>query len=100
MQLRKEIPNLLVLLFSLILASAAGAAEGEPDIDAEPRVNINRAGPQELAEALDGVGDSKAKAIIEYREKNGAFESAKQLKAVNGVGDVTFRDNRDRIRLE
>lgn len=100
MQHRKEIPSLLVLLFSLILAPAAWAAEGEPDMDAEPRVNINQAGPQELAEALDGVGDSKAKAIIDYREQNGGFESPQELTSVDGIGSVTLENNADRIQVE
>ncbi len=100
MQYRKEIPGLLVLLFALILAPAAWAAEGEPDIDAEPRVNINQAGPQELAEALDGVGDTKAKSIIDYREKNGGFESPQELTSVDGIGSVTLDNNVDRIQVQ
>ena len=100
MQYRKEIPGLLVLLFALILAPAAWAAEGEPGIDAEPRVNINQAGPQELAEALDGVGDTKAKSIIDYREKNGGFESPQELTSVDGIGSVTLDNNVDRIQVQ
>lgn len=100
MQHRKEIPSLLVLLFSLMLAPAAWTAEGEPNIDAEPKVNINQAGPEELAEALDGVGDSKAKAIVDYREKNGGFESPQELTSVDGIGSVTLENNVDRIQVE
>ncbi len=100
MQHRMEISSLLVLLFTLMLAPAAWTAEGEPDIDAEPRVNINKAGPQELAEALDGVGDAKAKSIIDYRKKNGDFGSPRELTSVNGIGSVTLEDNVDRIQID
>lgn len=100
MQMLKGITGVLVLLLSLAGMPNAMAADGEPNLDAAPTVNINQAGASELAEALDGVGESKAKAIVDYREKNGPFESAEQLKSVNGVGEVTFRDNRDRIRLK
>jgi competence protein ComEA len=100
MQDRKETPSLLVLLLALMLAPSAWTAEGEPDIDAEPRVNINQAGPQELAEALDGVGDAKAQSIIDYRNKNGGFDSPRELTSVNGIGSVTLKDNVDRIQVD
>jgi competence protein ComEA len=52
-------------------------------------VNINSASEKQLAE-LDGIGPAKAKAIIDYRKKNGPFKSTEDLKKVNGVGDATY----------
>lgn len=56
-------------------------------------VNINSATIEEL-KTLDGIGDSKAKSIIEYRESNGGFKSIEDIKNVTGIGDKMF----DRIK--
>ena len=48
-------------------------------------VDLNKATQAEL-EALNGIGPAKAKAIIDYRTKNGAFKSADDLDKVKGVG--------------
>ena len=48
-------------------------------------VNINTATQSQLEE-LPGIGSSKAKAIIEYREKNGKFETIEDLQKVEGIG--------------
>lgn len=49
------------------------------------KVNINTAGESELM-SLTGIGSARARAIIEYREKNGRFGSADDLLAVEGIG--------------
>src|SRR5471030_1061551 len=46
-------------------------------------VNINSATLEEL-KTLNGIGDSKAKSIIEYREQNGGFKSIEDIKNVTG----------------
>ena len=48
-------------------------------------VNINTATQSEL-EGVKGLGPSKAKAIIEYRDKNGPFKSIDDLDKVKGFG--------------
>lgn len=53
-------------------------------------VNINTATQAEL-ETLHGIGPGKAKAIIDYRKKNGAFKSVDELEQVNGVGPGTLK---------
>ena len=52
-------------------------------------MNINTASSAEL-EALPGIGPAKAKAIVEYRQKNGAFKSVEELKNVKGIGDAVL----------
>jgi competence protein ComEA len=60
-------------------------------------VNINTADATVLAESLDGIGASKANAIVEYREKNGDFESLQDLLQVKGIGEMTLERNKDKI---
>ena len=56
-------------------------------------VNINTADAGELAASLKGIGRAKAKAIVEFRELNGAFKSLEELTQVNGVGDAIVNKN-------
>jgi competence protein ComEA len=63
-------------------------------------VNINTATAAELSAALNGVGGSKAEAIIRYREQFGAFESVEELTEVKGIGTATLERNRGMIRVK
>ena len=63
-------------------------------------VNINTASTEELSEALNGVGDKRAQAIVAYRESHGPFTSQEQLLGVKGIGEKVLEKNRDRIVLE
>ena len=71
----------------LLGSSAAGA------------VDINAADAETLARELNGVGASKAMAIIEYRQANGPFASVESLSEVKGIGPRLLEINRDRITL-
>jgi competence protein ComEA len=64
------------------------------------QVNINKADAETLADVLVGVGASKAKAIVEYREAHGPFTSLEQLEEVAGIGKSILSTNRQRIKLE
>ena len=48
-------------------------------------VNLNTA-TQEQLETLNGIGPAKAKAIIDYRTKNGPFKTVEELDKVPGIG--------------
>jgi competence protein ComEA len=48
-------------------------------------LNINTATQAEF-QTLQGVGPAKAKAIVDYRKKNGPFKSTSDLEKVNGIG--------------
>jgi competence protein ComEA len=59
-------------------------------------VNINTATLEEL-KTLNGIGDSKAKSIIEFREQSGGFKSKEDIKNVNGIGDKMFERIKEQI---
>jgi competence protein ComEA len=61
-------------------------------------VNVNTATQSEL-EALHGIGPVKAKAIIQYREKNGPFRTLEDLDKVPGIGKATLEKMRPDVTL-
>lgn len=61
-------------------------------------VNLNTATDIEL-QSLPGVGPSKAKSIIEYREKNGGFKSIDEIKNIKGIGESSFEKLKDKITI-
>lgn len=52
-------------------------------------ININTATEGEL-QTLSGIGEVKAKAIIEYRKSTQGFQTIEELLNVSGIGDKTF----------
>ena len=62
------------------------------------KVNINKASKEELM-TLSKIGESKALAIIEYRETNGNFKSIEDIKNVSGIGDKLFEEIKEYITV-
>lgn len=61
-------------------------------------IHLNSANISELQQ-LDGVGEKKAAAIIQYRDQNGKFKSIDELQKVKGFGPKMFEKNKKRISL-
>lgn len=61
-------------------------------------VNINTATVSELT-GLSGIGESKAQAIIQYREQNGNFKTIDDITNVSGIGDAVFDKIKDLITV-
>lgn len=61
-------------------------------------VNINTATLSELTQ-ISGIGESRAQAIIAYREKHGAFGSVEEIKKVDGIKDGLFSKIKDFITV-
>ncbi|MEM1090403.1 MAG: helix-hairpin-helix domain-containing protein [Pseudomonadota bacterium] len=82
--------NRWIWILALLLSGSVLA--GEP-------VDVNRASAEEIARSLDGVGLSKAEAIVAYRKLNGAFKHRDELVKVKGIGLATVERNRDYIQI-
>jgi competence protein ComEA len=63
-------------------------------------VDINQADAPTLAKELDGVGLSRAEAIVAYRQENGPFKNIEDLLEVKGVGPKILELNRGNIKLD
>jgi competence protein ComEA len=61
-------------------------------------INVNTANQKEL-ESIKGIGPAKAKAIMDYRSKNGPFKSIEDLDKVKGVGKKTLAEIRPQVTL-
>lgn len=76
---------------------AAGPAHEKVAMATPSTVNINEADAKTLSSVLSGVGLSRAKAIVLYRQKNGKFYSASELTSVKGIGPGTLTRNKGKI---
>ena len=86
----KNILTVMLMIAALVVTSIGIASP----------VNVNEASAEQLAENLQGVGLKKAKAIVEYRRQNGAFQSESDLLNVKGIGEETLDKNKSNIRLK
>lgn len=59
-------------------------------------VDINKANKAELM-TLNGIGEAKAAAILEYRKKHNCFSKVDEIKEVKGLGDKFLEKNRSNM---
>jgi competence protein ComEA len=85
--LRRSVQLLICSLMPALFASGAFAGP----------VDINTADAATIAKELQGIGLSKAQAIVAYREKNGSFKNAEDLRKIKGIGAKTLERNRPNI---
>ena len=62
-------------------------------------VNINTANAETLSAGINGVGEKRAQAIIQYREAYGAFKSVDELTQVKGIGVKLVEANRENMTV-
>ncbi|AXI31438.1 competence protein ComE [Priestia megaterium] len=65
----------------------------------QPLVNINTANTDEL-QTLNGIGPSKASAIVSYREENGLFQTVEDLGKVSGIGEKSLEKIKAQITVQ
>ncbi len=79
-------------------AGGAAGMTGNRDSGGSTLININRASLTELT-GINGIGESRAQAIITYREEKGAFSRIEDIKKVPGIKDGLFNKIRDQITV-
>lgn len=63
-------------------------------------VNLNTADAATLTRELKGIGATKAKAIVDYRDEHGPFSSVDELLEVKGIGSATLEKIRGQLSLQ
>lgn len=71
----------------------------QTNTNTKTKININKADKEEL-QTLQGIGESTAQKIIEYRKQNGEFKQIEDLKNVPGIGDSKFEGIKDSIKVK
>ena len=96
--LAKRLEDQMVIVVPKVGEESEEIPTGETRKEAtkEGKVNINTATVEEL-KTLKGVGEKKAEAIIEYRKKNGSFQTKEDLMKVRGIGKKLFESFQERI---
>lgn len=79
-------------------ASHSSVPKSSVMTDSSGQVHLNQANIDEL-QKLKGIGEKKAQAIIEYRQKNGGFKNIDEFKNVKGIGPAIFEKNKARLTL-
>jgi competence protein ComEA len=92
---------LTVMPWTAVAADKAANASGRTTtvsttVGSDAKVNINTASAKELM-ALNGIGAKVAERIVAYRDANGPFKKAEDLKKVEGIGKGLWERNRERI---
>ena len=75
-------------------------SDGTPDsLLPGEKIDLNTAPAADLAR-LPGIGDTRAEAIVAYRDEHGAFQTADDLLSVDGIGEVTLEKLRDFVKTQ
>ena len=76
-----------------------GASGVVDDTTNQTVVNINKSDETEF-QSLNGIGESLATSIVQYRKENGKFETIEDLKNVPGIGDSKFENIKEYIKVK
>lgn len=63
------------------------------------KIDLNRAEWYELI-ILPGIGEKKARAIVEYRKEAGKFKTIEQLSKVSGIGEETVKKIKNLVFID
>ena len=75
-------------------------AEEQAEAQAQDhRINLNTASEEEL-QKVRGIGPSKAKDIVLYREENGPFSSIEEIQKIRGIKEAFFEKVKEEIKVE
>ena len=100
---RHRVLGRLLLLFAALVLVQLGTHNGAYAAEAKAKgvtsamVQLNTASANELAQQLVGVGKTRARAIVAYRQKVGDFRNDDELSQVKGIGSHVIEANKARI---
>lgn len=77
---------------------AQPAVSGGSAVSGDGKVNLNTAGIEELC-TLTGIGETRAQAIVDYREQNGGFQSIEELMNIDGIKEKTFEKLKEEVTV-
>ena len=81
-------------------AKAGGGSAGDTASDSgeDGRLNLNTASLAELM-TLSGIGQTKAQAVVNYRDAHGGFSSVEEIMNVDGIKEGLYNRIRDQIKV-
>ncbi|MCR5254602.1 MAG: helix-hairpin-helix domain-containing protein [Acetatifactor sp.] len=86
------------MLFFPKKGESGAAANSQSGSDADALININTGSVNDLM-SLPGIGESRAKDIIAYREQNGYFLDTKDIMKVSGIKESVYNKIKDHIKV-
>lgn len=96
-KLRKNDPNYYLSKPS-VHSTADAKSSAQSLSGSSTKISLNSANLAELQQ-LNGIGEKKAQAIIDYRQKNGGFKTLNELKNVKGIGPKLLEKNLSKLSL-
>lgn len=78
--------------------SKQSSSKNNSSKDLGSKINLNTASTQELQQ-LNGIGEKKAQAIVDYRNQNGQFRSVNDLLNIKGIGPKFIEKNKSNLGL-
>lgn len=95
---RARVGRLALAALSLLVLAAAPASAADGGAPLQGVVNVNTASVEEL-QLLPGVGETRARAIIDERKARGGFKSLSDLLEVRGIGEASLARLRPHVVL-
>lgn len=96
----------LIVLIALLAGGQSALAEtsknkliASNNVQTQQHVfNLNQVNLNQLV-SIKGLGPSKARAILEYRQKVGKFKTVDELRGIKGIGPKLFSQLKPKFRL-
>lgn len=81
-----------------LTAEESSSSSAKIEKDENVVVNINTCSPEELMQ-IPGIGESKANAIVAYRNVIGSYSSTEEVKNISGFSDKFYESIKDNITV-